>query len=414
MQHTRQPEYALLLIALLLLSPICFFPKPAKAQAEAATIKIINPLSGDNKFIFNSTDHPVNSTFTLDFYVVNVTKMCGWQIFVEWNNTIINFQNGWIPDDNVFAVAVDAGATIIHSQPSLDMEINDIYSIKYGASLFPVTAALDLDLPSQAILCKLNFTIVVAPENNSQIFTNIALIGQAGGVGTSLDSYVQVPYTYAGQTFIKNVIIFAEPAIVRVLGVGSAFQAITDVAITSLKVASPKNEVGDSITIEIVIQNIGNDLEMINVTIGENQKPLAKFRQVLGAYANVTYTYTWNSSGVPLDIPVKVAIFGIPIVIAYQARLLFSADLAVAGDMNQTNNHAEVILTLGTNLTGLDYWRWLILIWLSSPIGQLLLGYTIIFATFLATLSLHRRLRSPKPPRLPKTQEAKKPDTASK
>jgi hypothetical protein len=411
MQHTRQFGRALLFISLLLSSSIFFLAKPVEATGEAATIKIISPLSNDNKFSFNSTDHPVNSTFTVDFYIANSIRIAGWQILIRWNNTVIHFQIGWIPDDNVFAPAIDQGATLIAPRPSLDIINNDTYSLLYGASILPVTSGIEVT--GQALLCKLNFTIAAAPQENSQIFTNIELIGQAGGEQSSLDSYVVVPYTSSGQTFVKTVKVFAEPAIVRILGAASTFHVITDVAIASLIVSPTTLEVGDSADIVILLKNVGNDLETFNVTIETNQMIFAEFSQTLGAFQNVTYRYSWNSSGVLLDTPVQVTIFGIPIVISHETHCVFSVDLILPGDMNQTNNHAEVDLPIHAKLGGADLIGWLILLWLGSPIGQLLLGYTIIFAAFLVTLSLHRRLRSPKHQPPPKAQVAEKLDTTS-
>lgn len=412
MQHTKPLSYALLFVLLLLSSSIFFFAKPAKAQGEGATIGIINPLSSDDKFSFNSTDHPVNSTFTVNFVIANSTLMCGWQIFIEWNNTVINFQKGWIPDDNAFAPAIDQGATIIAPKPSVELESgNDTYSMKYGASVLPVTSGVDV--PEHALLCEANFTIALAPQNGSQIFTNIELIGQAGGPQSSLDSYIVIPYTSNGVTLVKTVEVYAEPAEVRILSATSKFKVITDVAITALSMSSTTLELGDSIDIVIVIQNVGNDIETFNVTVARNQTIFAEFPQTLAAFQNVTYRYTWNSTGVQLDIPVQIAIFGIPIVISHEAHLAFTVDLTLPGDINQTNNHAEVDITIGPRLAGAGYIAWMIPLMLSSPIGQLLLAYTIIFAAFLIALSLHKRLTSPKLPPLPKTQTAEKPDTTS-
>jgi hypothetical protein len=393
-QHRRLAEYALLLATLLLSSSICFFATPAKAQTEEATIKIINPLSSDNKFTFNSTDYPVNSTFTADIYVVNVTKLTGWQIYISWNNTIINSPKGWMPDDNAFALAVNQGANIIAPQPFVEV-IGGIGYLKYGAALIAIRpdAPLTVDAPGQALLCKINFTIAASPED-SQIFTNIELIRQEEQQ-SSLDSYVAIRDTPTSKA--RKAPIFAEPALVRI--VKATFQSITDVAIVSFTADPLGLEAGDSTNIIVGMQNIGNNLEMFNVTIKNGQTLLATIRWTLGAYQNATYKYPWNSSDLRLDIPLTVTIFGVPIVVKYQAQPLISADVILPGDINQTNNHAEVKLTVESKYAGLDYLRWLILIWLGTSLGQLLLGYTIIFVGFLTTLSVYRRFRSPKSPR---------------
>lgn len=203
-----------MMLAVLVVSVLTLIPgsKPVEAQ-EVARVKIINPLTGDNKFNFSVTDHPVNSTFTADFYVVNVTKMCGWQIYIRWNNTVINFQRVWIPDDNAFAPAVYNGATLISPQPYVENETNDIYDLIFGAAILPLTAAVDV--PDEALLYSINFTIAAAPQNSSKISTNIELMGKAEEPGSSLGSYV-LETTVGGR---KIVTIFAEPAIVSESGI---------------------------------------------------------------------------------------------------------------------------------------------------------------------------------------------------
>jgi hypothetical protein len=79
----------------------------------------------------------------------------------------------------------------------------------------------------------------------------------------------------------------------------------------------------------------------------------------------------------------------------------------LSGDLNQTNNHAEVSVIIRQKFGGLGYLQWLFLVWLGSSLGELVLVYTIIFVGFLLTLSSYRRFKSPKPPPLPKTQAAK-------
>lgn len=183
--------------------------KPIGAQGEEVTIEIINPISGDNEFNFSSTDHGVNSTFTADFYIVNATGIVGWQIYISWNNTVINFQKVWIPDDNVLAQAIDQGATLFAPQPSLEIDNGTGY-LTYGATVFPLTP---VNVTAQAFLCKINFTIAAAPED-SQILSNIEMIRQRQG-SSSLDSYVLFKNTVGSGTHTGPV--FAEPAEVRIV-----------------------------------------------------------------------------------------------------------------------------------------------------------------------------------------------------
>lgn len=141
----------LLVGSILALTPSC---RLVGAQESAVAVRIVNPLTGDNKFSFNLTDHPVNSTFTVDFYVVNVTGMCGWQILIEWNNTVIHFKDVWITDDNVFAFARGQILIAIYPPPPFGLyvenESDDIASFQWGASVFPYGPLTYRPKPSSA------------------------------------------------------------------------------------------------------------------------------------------------------------------------------------------------------------------------------------------------------------------------
>jgi hypothetical protein len=396
----RLLKSVLLLIALFLSSHIFFFAPRAKAQAEAGTIKIINPLSTDNKFDFNLTTHPVNSTFTADFYVENVTAMVAWQIYISWNNTIINFQKADVPDSNAFAPVMNERKQLIVPDAFVEVDsITNTATLMYGAAVLP---ASPVDVPEQALLCEINFTIATSPVD-SQIFTNIQLLDRETPQSASLMTFVMFQDPQSGISFSEPV--YTEPAIVRISKTNVV--VVHDVAITSLTISPPEIEVGDSTNIVMVIENKGNDIENdINVTIRTGQTLAATFNQTVGAYQSITYQYSWNSSGFRLDIPDSVSIFGIPVVASYHAQPMISVDLTIAHDINLTDNHAEAKLTIDSKLRGLDYVSFTVLLWVSSSLGQLLITYTAITVVLLATFSMYGRLRTHKPPSPSKTQKA--------
>ncbi|MEM3699428.1 MAG: hypothetical protein QXL57_00965 [Candidatus Bathyarchaeia archaeon] len=363
MKHKWLTRATLLTVILLLslLAPLSTIV--VKAQEEA-TIRIINPLSGDNKFIFNIADFPVNTTFTVEFYIENVTALLSWQIFIKWNNTIIHFQKGWIPDNNVFAEAIDQGATLIAPPPSVEI-VEDTGYLKYGASILPLTP---VNVPDSALLCKLNFTIAIEPQD-SQEFTNIELIPKEEG-STSLDTFVILKKD-SSRTPIP---VYAQPAIVRILK--EEISIIRDLAIHLLKVEPSIVDAGDTLTITLVLINFGNDLETANITIRYNETILINFEQSLGANQNFIKEKTWNTTGV------KPGLY------------IISVDIAILpGETNTTNNHAENMVIINKKLEIQEYIVWILILWLNTPLGILAITYTLIFIGIFTLLSIRKKLK---------------------
>ena len=149
-----------------------FHAVPAEAQTSAVTGEIVNPLVGTNDFAFNSSVYPVNSTFTVDFYVANVNDMVAWQIYISWNNTMINFDTAWIPGvnnssgTNVFTPAFNAGATPEVPAPDVEFDFTGtIGYLYYGAANLYEPAAdhmYAVNVEGLGLLCSANFTVQVS------------------------------------------------------------------------------------------------------------------------------------------------------------------------------------------------------------------------------------------------------------
>jgi parallel beta-helix repeat protein len=187
---------------------LTFSGKPVRAQGEEVKAKIINPNSGDREFNLSTTDYPVNSTFTADLYVLNVTGMLSWQIYLSWNNTVIDFSKAWIPDNNVFAEAVSQGAALIAPAPSVEVD-GEVGYLLYGAGLLPLTP---VNVTTQALLCRINFTVAAVPED-SQLFSDIGMIPYAKD-NLTLQSCVILQ---GPEGLGAHVPISAEPAEVRII-----------------------------------------------------------------------------------------------------------------------------------------------------------------------------------------------------
>ena len=144
-----------------------FHAVPVEAQTSAVTGEIVNPLVGTNDFAFNSSVYPVNSTFTVDFYVANVSDMVAWQIYISWNNTMINFDTVWIPGinssgSNVFTEAFNAGATPLVPAPTVEVDSTNTGYLFYGATNLYEPAEdhmYAVNVEGLGLLCSMNFTI---------------------------------------------------------------------------------------------------------------------------------------------------------------------------------------------------------------------------------------------------------------
>jgi hypothetical protein len=100
-------------------------------------------------------------TFTVNITVNNVSNLHAWQIVIEYNNTVLNFTDAWLPEDNVFK-----DKNHLTLEPCLH-NFETYAFVVYGSILFnePV-----IDVPEVGILCSLNFTVL----QNGHSFLRIA------------------------------------------------------------------------------------------------------------------------------------------------------------------------------------------------------------------------------------------------
>jgi hypothetical protein len=134
---------------------------------------IVNPLTGDG--IFNVTNYPIGSVFTVEFYVGNVTGMITWQIHLTYNRTLINYAQAWFPDDNVFKQAIDQGAI-----PMKEISLNTDNATDTADLFILMTCTYPPDSPqkypvdvtSRGLLCKTNFTIAMHPTSEKLEFVS--------------------------------------------------------------------------------------------------------------------------------------------------------------------------------------------------------------------------------------------------
>jgi len=217
----------LLAIASAMVFSAAFHALPAEAQTSAVKGEIVNPLVGTNDFAFNSSVYSVNSTFTLDFYVANVSDMAAWQIFISWNNTMINFTTAWIPGvnspgTNVFTQAFNEGATPVVPAPTLEVDTStNTGYLFYGATNYYASAinhTIPVNVQGLGLLCSVNFTIQVSATganifrgaiNDLDLSTGFggyysAVFSPSGGVGTQISADPAAMEIYGSEALIPE------------------------------------------------------------------------------------------------------------------------------------------------------------------------------------------------------------------
>lgn len=100
-------------------------------------------------------------TFTVNITVSDVTNLYAWQVVIEYNNTVLNCTDAWLPEDNVFQ-----GKTIITVGPEIKNFENYAF-VTYGAVLLTETVTV----LGVGILCSLNFTVLEVGQTPLRIAT---------------------------------------------------------------------------------------------------------------------------------------------------------------------------------------------------------------------------------------------------
>jgi len=191
--NARSLAAIILLISVLPLPLSC-----AKAQEQVITMYVTNPLTGNNTF--DVYDYPVNSVFTAEFYVGNVTNLIAWQIRLAYNRTLIKFDEAWFPTDNVFKEAVESGATPmseVSNNVNNESEVGDLVIAMTSVSPLGTSAQYPVNVTSRGLLCEVNFTVVSHADDTELTFisspssnTVIAPPNFLSGSGTCVETLI--------------------------------------------------------------------------------------------------------------------------------------------------------------------------------------------------------------------------------
>ncbi len=109
---------------------------PSRWNASS-TVRNLNT----NNFIFYSNETAFDSTFFINVTVTNVTNLYGWGIGIIYDNTTLQYVTAWLPTDNVFAGAVNAGGSLISPSPIIAPIDSSHQEIQWGASFTQPTPA---------------------------------------------------------------------------------------------------------------------------------------------------------------------------------------------------------------------------------------------------------------------------------
>lgn len=195
----------------LFLTAIAVTVHGAKTQAQDfVRIYAINPLTGDN--VFNVSECPVGSSFTMEFYVGNVTDMISWQIHLTYNRTLIHYDKAWFPDSCIFKTGASENATplaevsnnVNNSSETADLLIimTSSYPVK-DSMRYPVT------IESRGLLCKVNFTVASHP-----VFTQLDFVNDPSAGIFIVPSYYLPGYATSVETISGTDAAGGAPAVI--------------------------------------------------------------------------------------------------------------------------------------------------------------------------------------------------------
>ena len=373
----KREKLTLLIILYTTILLYCFTNVNLNLRAqEQALIKIINPLTGDFNFYFDAEEYPVNSTFTVEFYIEDLgvnEDLTGWQVTLKWNVTIVNYTSVWIPPDNVFQ---GSQFSVIKPPPAFERE-GDMGYLKYGASLLGASQpGQGVDIVGEALLFKANFTILKHPPEGEYLQTNLILVDLLpGSVQGALDTFILKPI---GGGNVKKIPISAEPA--QIIISKTMVEIVRDIAILDINVDKREVYPNDTISITVVYANNGSQIEEFNLTIYFDEQILAHVSKILSSGQNGTYIFRWNVSDVD---------FG--------AHTIYAKLSPLPDELDTENNISkEITIEVLKKLSAFEYFAWVLNIWLSTPFGKIALIYLVGTLGLLISLSAIRRLRSPR------------------
>ncbi len=244
---------ALILLAIFLFTPTLPM-KAAKALDQA------------NMFVYpDSIVNPAltpSNNFTITINVSDVANLFTWQVKLRFDPSIMECTDAYYPPGHVFD-----GLTNIPVEPEID---NVAGSVLYGCSLLMDS----VDVPG-GVLCALDFHVL-----------------DRGSCALALDQ---------DDSFLLDYDLNVIPTTLRDGFFDNRLEEVHDVAITGVMPSSTSVTVGDSVIIDVTVENEGNFEETFDVTAFYDGNAINTMTGVsLNAGEIEVLPFTWDTTGVPL------------------------------------------------------------------------------------------------------------------
>ncbi|HUW47937.1 MAG TPA: CARDB domain-containing protein [Patescibacteria group bacterium] len=275
--------FAYVLVTVFLASTI-YITTPVHA---AGTVNIVNAVDGSNNLNFTSAQKSVGDTFVLNLTITDAVDITSWQVGIQWDPALLDFDSFIVPTDHIFATMNPVTAGPDASIPGLA-----IYGAAagYGKGSFNGTgrlAQLTLKIKQgvgagQSVECNISF---------EGMFVDTFILDRNGGDVTSNYTFNIAHYIYSGP---------AGPAQTH------------DIAVTNVAPSSTSVIENASLNINVTVANNGDFTETFDAGVKANGTNVALNQTVtnLASHASTTLTFVWNTTTFALGSYSIVAIAG--------------------------------------------------------------------------------------------------------
>ena len=152
-----------LICLILMVLPIVCIPLMRLTNAESTEIKVLNPETGDNNFVFYSNITAVGTRFNATVWVYDTANLFAHQVYLTVDDTLLNITRAWLPTwdpDYVFY-----GQTSIRPTPAFyDINSNNVFeAVKVGDTLL-----IGTPFTGSGLLAIIEFEIIYTPETGER------------------------------------------------------------------------------------------------------------------------------------------------------------------------------------------------------------------------------------------------------
>ncbi len=253
----------------------------------AKTINIVNAVDGSNNFNFTTAQKSVGDTFLINITITDAFDVTSWQLGIQWDPTLLDFDSFVVPADHIFATMSPVTAGPDTSIPGLA-----IYGAAAGfgkgsfngtGRLAQVTLKIKQGVGAgQSVQCDISY---------EGMGVDTFLLDRNGGDVTSGYTFNIAHYKYSGP---------AGPAQTH------------DIAVTNVAPSGASVIENASLSISVTVANNGDFTETFDAGVKANGADVALNQTVtnLASHASTTLTFVWNTTTFALGSYTIVAIAG--------------------------------------------------------------------------------------------------------